>query len=84
MEKDNDGKEYDVQFNDWVNPRFRAVQWIRRIIGLNWLDKYQLNRDTYRVVETSQGEIASIWVFGISTINIVAASIMQAVEVSPN
>jgi hypothetical protein len=82
--KDNDGKPFDLQFNDWINPKFGAEQYIKRLIGLNWLDKFQLNRDTYRTVETSSGEIASIWMFAVSCINLVFGIIVQAVAVPPS
>jgi len=68
---DNDGKPFDLQFNDWINPKFGEPQFIKRLIGLNWLDKFQLNRDTYRTVETSAGEVASIWMFAVSCLNLV-------------
>jgi len=81
LEKENGGKEFDVQYNDWINPSFKAPQYIKRLIGLNWLDKFQLNRDTYRTVETSQGEIASIWMFAIACLNLVVGIIIEAVAV---
>merc|ERR1740138_693074 len=81
--KDNDGKPFDVQFNDWINPKFGATQYIKRLIGLNWLDKFQLNRDTYRTVETSAGEVASIWMFAVSCLNFVAGLILEIVAVPP-
>lgn len=74
----DNGGEFEIAYNDWINPAFGAEQFIYRLIGTEWLLKYKNeDRDSYFTSENEPATVGSIAMFVISLANFFAALIVQ-------
>jgi hypothetical protein len=74
---ENGDREFAISFNDWQNPRWFARQWIRSVIGLKWIDKFDLRIEKYFVDTRETGTNSITIYYGVCAVaNIIYCTVM--------